>query len=394
MTEEHTANELESFGPLRLKRAAAVKEQARQTCDANANRTRVLEDVKTALLKIDQKPCDAMGQAIVSSYILPYFVDTNTASSKVHRKGLLNEHGQQSSDDPFHGRLLACFGPYPGAAIMYVTSAWQLAWASDSVVADATEHELDVAEDVWAQLLRDFHGVEVVLTSFAVNVASTKSLKAGGWRLNPENIAAMISAQGVLCMEDCGRALLFSADQRRGKSKSEMSRFIGVKQYYARGSVWRVSAIHFPSHDCPFRILCGTYHPWMIVWPITFKCFLVHRMHRATESKQRIRFREHAYRLHAEGATLDDIDNVDLEEILENSAKTSSDRSVPGLSAPQAPATDAPGLLVRRAQKGLYELIVPASESDDEYDPDTTLIARPPPPPVPESSARPKKQRP
>ncbi|KAE8228889.1 hypothetical protein CF326_g6160 [Tilletia indica] len=137
-----------------------------------------------------------------------------------------------------------------------------------------------------------------------------------------------------------------------------MSRFIGVKQYYARGSVWRVSAIHFPSHDCLFRILCGTYHPWMIVWPITFKCFLVHRMHRGTESKQRTRLREHAYRLHAEGATLDDVDNVDLEEILENSAKTSSDRSVPGLSAPQAPATDAPGLLVRRAQKRLYELIL------------------------------------
>ncbi|KAE8242992.1 hypothetical protein A4X03_0g7904 [Tilletia caries] len=109
-----------------------------------------------------------------------------------------------------------------------------------------------------------------------------------------------------------------------------MSRFIGVKQYYARGSDWRVSAIHFPSHNCLFRILCGTFHPWVIAWLITFKCFLVHRMHRGKESKQRIRPREHAYRLHAEGAMPDEIDNDDLEKLLDNAAKTSSDLSTPG----------------------------------------------------------------
>ncbi|CAD6900373.1 unnamed protein product, partial [Tilletia laevis] len=128
-----------------------------------------------------------MGQAIVSSYILPYFVDTNSTSVGLHsamacvqriklhlRKYIGRAFSTSTANNLatilFHGGLLACFGPYPGAATMHVTSAWQLAWASDSVVADATEHELDVAEDVWAQLLRDFHGVEVGLTSFAVNV--------------------------------------------------------------------------------------------------------------------------------------------------------------------------------------------------------------------------------
>ncbi|KAL9938291.1 hypothetical protein V8E36_002914, partial [Tilletia maclaganii] len=330
---EYEAHPTGTSGSLATRRAAKVRSEAAQHYDAVANFNVVMSDIKASLTSITEAQCQAVGRAIETAYIKTDFVDKNRTPVNMHSamacvqriKFMLRRFEGTAFSSSTVAKLvdillltmlLSMFGPYPGASTLFAVSAWRSAWAADSVVAQAQDEYLSEAERVWEQIMRDLHGVDLGLIAFTLQLnifptmASTKSLGIGAWRLNPEVITTMLAAQGGLCMEGCGRALLFVADQRLDSSSHlELPRFIGVRQYYARGSERALDIPQFPSHDCCFRVMCGTYHPWVVGWLATTKCHLVHRIHRGKESKQKLRPGARTNIIKTEGGiNMDDLD--------------------------------------------------------------------------------------
>ncbi|KAL9938283.1 hypothetical protein V8E36_002906 [Tilletia maclaganii] len=211
-----------------------------------------MSDIKASLTSITEAQCQAVRQAVEAASIKTDFVDKTRTPSHMHSamayfmlrrfEGTAFSHSTVAKlfDILLLTMLLSMFGPYPGASTLFAVAAWRSASAVDSVVPQAQDEHLSEAERVWEQIMRDLHGVDLGLTAFTLElnlfltVASTKSLGIGAWRLNPGVITTMLAAQGGSCMEVCGRALLFVADQRLDSScHLELPRFIGVRQYYA-----------------------------------------------------------------------------------------------------------------------------------------------------------------
>ncbi|KAL9937956.1 hypothetical protein V8E36_003501 [Tilletia maclaganii] len=117
-----------------------------------------------------------------------------------------------------------------------------------------------VVDDVWWEINRDLHGIDVSVTSFASSISCDYTsivLKDGRWELpgkgkelvtglNPVYIAAIITTQGGLCMLRCGRALYFSNTQIHNSSEQEWDRYVGVRQYHARTASSRLRVPTFP----------------------------------------------------------------------------------------------------------------------------------------------------
>ncbi|KAL9937617.1 hypothetical protein V8E36_003164 [Tilletia maclaganii] len=144
--------------------------------------------------------------------------------------------------------LMILAGCTPGTAIFYFTSAVQILFAQDTIVSNLADQGILDARDVWTQLVRDMHGVDVCLQIFASQLSWTswttlslarKKLALEG-RISALNsrswsIEAMLQGQVGLCMMGCGRALVFEAQQKRD-DESHKQLFIGIRQYYARGT--------------------------------------------------------------------------------------------------------------------------------------------------------------
>ncbi|KAK0550758.1 hypothetical protein OC846_003525 [Tilletia horrida] len=347
---------------LGTQRAQKAKTLSKGSFDPAADLAAVVADIRNALDRAKPNQAEAISVTVTDSFIDPTIAETLTGKlsplqgiGNISRiKLLLRQYeGRAFSSNTMHDLLslvfdtclLAVLGPYPGAAALYMVSAWKTLWAKDEVVEAADTEALELARQVWSQIYRDLQGIDATFTMYAVNLNwRSRFTKQGliaafpevGDRtsLSPHNVQLLMEAQQGLCPLGCGRGLLYTAKQKVDKGDENWYRYLGIKQDYQRGATDLFSMPKFPSHICLWAAFIGDAHPWVVGWLSAFKCKLVHRHERKSAGKNQFLLARPTIEDRAEdegegGDTLGPLQEAELEKLEERlniSAKAAGKR--------------------------------------------------------------------